>query len=52
MRNLFGVLILGAALCGATPLAAQNGTGSLDITVQITPTGEGRRPFGNSRYAC
>lgn len=39
MRNLLGVLALGAGLLCAIPAAAQSGTGTLDITTQITPTG-------------
>src|SRR5450432_2327824 len=39
MRNFFAVGMLSAALLSARPVVAQSGTGSLDITAQITPTG-------------
>jgi hypothetical protein len=39
MRNFFCVLILCAGLLCAIPAAAQSGTGDLDVTAQITPTG-------------
>jgi hypothetical protein len=39
MRKLLGVLMLGAGLLCAIPAAAQSSSGTLDIMVQVTPTG-------------
>src|ERR1035438_1621134 len=39
MRKLLSVLMLGAGLLCAIPAAAQSSSGTLDIMVQVTPTG-------------
>ena len=39
MRKRLGVLMLGAGLLCAIPAAAQSSSGTLDIMVQVTPTG-------------
>jgi hypothetical protein len=39
MRNIFGLLVVAAACVFAIPAPAQTGTGTLDITAQVTSTG-------------
>ncbi|HMD41905.1 MAG TPA: hypothetical protein VKH45_02425 [Candidatus Acidoferrum sp.] len=39
MKNIFGSLVIAAACVFANPARAQTGTGALDITAQITPSG-------------